>query len=120
MASDSTTDYKEVIGRTFKPRLPKVGQKQDKRYLGIRSLATGKIVNVTVWDNSHGHVEIEEGDLVYAAGKFSRNEGSDGQMYNNISAYEIAVISTDKGKRKDDEGSSSASDDDDDDAPGVM
>lgn len=122
-------EYREIWGVVVGVRRPKEGQQDDKTYVSVKSLSTGKYVSLTVWDNSHGAyapdgaTPIEVGGLIFATGSFQQNTGNDGNVYNNISAYKLAYFPVDAGVRDDDRprsSSSSSGPSDDDDGPGVM
>lgn len=117
--AQTTKQYGEVWGPITGVRRPKEGQQDDKTYVSIKSLSTGKFVSVTVWDNSHGSyidsADPQVGDLAYASGSIQKNQGNDGKTYLNMSAYQLLFFKTNRG-----EDTSTDSTEDDSDAPEVM
>lgn len=92
--------YRTLIGVVqFDPREGQAGGK-DVRNITVR---TGGVkeqslrVGATLWP-SHAHVEVGKGDFVVLEGKFSRNEGTNGQgekvTYNNLSVTNILNLGT--------------------------
>lgn len=95
----NTDQFKTVIGEAFgiKP-----ADKVEARNFAVRSFVTGNIVNCTIWDNSHGHVKIANGDPVIVNGKLNSTPKKDGEgHWVNLNVSRIAVIPMDAGVRTD-------------------
>jgi hypothetical protein len=87
--------YKTVIGEAFNI---KPADKVAARNFAVRSYISANIVNCTLWDNSHGHVEIANGDPVIVNGKIKTEPKKDGDgNWVNLSVGRIAVIPMDAG-----------------------
>lgn len=87
------------------------------RQVGVHA-AESVLVSLTVWD-SHEHIDIEEGDLLYAEGSYTENEveRDDGttRVYHNLSVSHLLNLgAVDAGERV-----GTTDDDDDDDSPDV-
>lgn len=98
-------EYGTVFGEAFRKG---VGQNEvidgdgDKTNFTVKSYVTGKYVSATLWANSHGHIEVRQGDPVLINGKITkkRQEQGDG-FWVNLSISKIAVIPMDVGVRDD-------------------
>lgn len=107
MASE---DYKTVIGEAFNI---KPADKIEGRNFAVRSFVTGNIVNCTLWDSSHSHVEIENGDPVIVNGKVKLTPKKDGDgQWVNLNVGKIAIIPMDAGTRDDSPATAVAASDD--------
>lgn len=65
------------------------------REFSIRSLVSGQLVKVTLWDQ-FANSKVNKGDFVVVDGKVTQNEGQDKAgnrvVYNNLSATGLVVI----------------------------
>jgi hypothetical protein len=104
---------------------PREGNAAGKEVRNITIRATGGgdqsiKVGVTLWP-SHAHVAVEEGDLIYVEGKFTRTTGEKkGEVvkYNNLSLSDIFVHGAcDSGRNESEAASSAQATETDDDIP---
>lgn len=71
---------------------------EDKINFTVKSYVTGKYVNATLWANSHGHIEVRQGDPVLINGKIKKKPKEQGDgFWVNLSISKIAVIPMDSG-----------------------
>lgn len=114
-------EYRAVLGFVqFEPREGEAGGKP-VRNITVRTVGFGPYavrVSATLWP-SHGHVEVNEGDLVAFEGKYTQNKGKDKNdnpiTYHNISVSKIKVLgAADEGAREETVNTSAAADDGDD------
>lgn len=104
-------EWATVIGEAFKITRPDA---DDKTNFTVKSYVTGKYINCTLWDNSHGHVELANGDCVVVNGKLKRTPKKDGDgHWINLNVSKIGRIPLDAGVR-DDEPTQGKSDDEPD------
>lgn len=95
--TDNLTVWKSFIGEAFNVKRPEQGE-DDKTYFTLKTLTKSTFINCTLWDNSHGHVEVNKGDMVIVNGKFKKKAKSDGDgFWYNLSVTRIAVIPMDDG-----------------------
>lgn len=111
--ADNTAQYATVIGEAFNIKR----HNDDKTNFAVKSFVTGNITNCTLWDSSHAHVKLENGDCVIVNGKIKKTPKSDGDgFWINLSASRIGIIPMDSGERVDAPVGAGVSDD----APDVM
>ena len=92
-------DYKTVWGEAFGI---KQSDKIEARTFAVRRVQDDMIANCTLWDNSHGHIVLENGDPVVVNGKYTRVKKQQGDgFWHNISVGRIAVLPMDAGIRDD-------------------
>jgi hypothetical protein len=116
MADDKK--YKTVQGEAFNV---KQSDKIDARTFAVRRDHDGMIANGTLWDNSHGHVELKDGDGVRINGKYTRAPKQNGDgFWHNISVSRIGVIPMDSGVRNENEGGSDDENEASGDEPDVL
>jgi hypothetical protein len=58
----------------------------------IKTSPKQTLVRLSVWENTHGDLEIPEGAFVLGEGKYTLSTGQNGQEYHNISVTDIAII----------------------------
>lgn len=99
--------YRAVMGRVQFEPTEKEANGKDIRSVAIRQVgvhaAEAVLVSLTVWD-SHEHIDIEEGDLLYAEGSYTENtvERDDGteRVYHNLSVSHLLNLgAVDAGER---------------------
>lgn len=98
--------YRTVFGIVqFEPREGEAGGKP-VRNITVRQTGFGPTavrVSATLWP-SHGHVQVEEGDVVVIEGAYTQNKstGQDGEerTFHNLSVNRIAVLGKSDGGRE--------------------
>lgn len=91
---DNTSQYATVIGEAFNIKR----HNDDKTNFAVKSFVTGNITNWTLWDSSHAHVKLNQGDAVVANGKKSVTPKKDGEgHWINYSVKRIGIIALDSG-----------------------
>ena len=116
-------EYRTVFGIVqFEPREGEAGGKP-VRNITVRQTGFGPTavrVSATLWP-SHGHVKVEEGDVVVIEGAYSQNKGKDKNenpiTYHNISVNKIAVLGKADGGAQTDTVNTTADADDDEEVP---
>lgn len=95
----NTDQYSTVIGEAF---AIKPADKVEARNFAVRSFVTGNIVNCTIWDSSHAHIELANGDCVIVNGKVNKTPKKDGDgHWVNLNVGKIGLIPLDAGVRTD-------------------
>lgn len=93
-------EFGTVLGEAFSIKRPNEGQADDKTYFTVKSWVSGKFVSCTLWDSSHGHIQLENGMGVVVHGKVQKKQSGD-KVYTNMSVSSIGLIPMDKGVRSD-------------------
>ena len=92
-------EWKTVIGEAFKISRPDA---DDKTNFTVKSYVSGKYVNCTLWDSSHAHVKLQNGDCVVVNGTVKTTPKKDGDgFWVNLSVGRIGIIPMDAGVRDD-------------------
>lgn len=95
--ANNLDEYATVIGEAFK-----IVPNEDKGLTNftVKSYVSGKYINATLWDNSHKHIKLENGDAVIVNGKLKKTPKKEGDgFWLNLSVSKIAVIPLDGGIR---------------------
>lgn len=108
--SDNLNTYKSIFGEAFNI---KQADGVEARNFAVRSFVTGNVVNCTLWDSSHSHIDLVNGDVVVVNGKIKTTPKKDGDgVWVNLSVGKIALIPMDAGTRDDAPAKTAAASDD--------
>lgn len=90
--------YADIHGPVFNVKTVD-DDRNPRRYFTLKTYSKGTFVSCTLWDSSHKHIEIKDGDIVSVSGKLTATE-KDGKVYRNVSVFRIHVSPMDEGTRE--------------------